>query len=111
MSIQLNALWNQYGRLSPDEIPAEASLAARQCVLDWFGCTLAGSTEPLAQMLRAEFEAETGTATIIAALINRSAWHSLDVDDTNLVGGFHATTVVLPAALALAEQLGASGAD
>ncbi len=121
MSIQLNALWEHYGRLSPDEIPAEASLAARQCILDWVGCTLAGSTEPLAQMLRAEFAAEDGPATVFgarqpagtrtAALINGSAGHALDFDDTNLVGGFHATAVVLPAALALAEELGSSGAD
>jgi 2-methylcitrate dehydratase PrpD len=121
MSIQLNAVWERYGRLSPDEIPAEASLAARQCILDWLGCTLAGSTEPLAQILRAEFAGESGPASVIgasqrastktAALINGSAGHALDFDDTNLVGGFHATTVVLPAALALAEELGRSGAD
>src|SRR4051794_37542553 len=121
MSIQLDALWEQYGRLSPDEIPAEASLAARQCILDWLGCTLAGSTEPLAQILSAEFAAEDGPASVIgarqrastrtAALVNGSAGHALDFDDTNLVGGFHATAVVLPAALALAEELGSSGAD
>jgi 2-methylcitrate dehydratase PrpD len=121
MSIQLNALWERYGRLSPDEIPAEASVAARQCILDWLGCTLAGSTEPLAQILRAEFAADDGLATVIgarqrasaktSALINGSAGHALDFDDTNLVGGFHATAVVLPAALALAEEMDASGAD
>jgi 2-methylcitrate dehydratase PrpD len=121
MSTQLNALWERYGRLSPDEIPAEAGMAARQCVLDWLGCTLAGSTEPLAQILRAEFAAEDGPATLIggsqrtsaktAALINGAAGHALDFDDTNLVGGLHATAAVLPAALALAEEIGASGAD
>jgi 2-methylcitrate dehydratase PrpD len=127
MSNQLNALWERYGRLSVDEIPADASVAARQCILDWLGCALSGSTEPLAQILRAEFadEAElagdAGPATVIgssqrvtaktAALINGAAGHALDYDDTNLVGGLHATTAVLPAALALAEETGASGAD
>jgi 2-methylcitrate dehydratase PrpD len=121
MSIQLNALWERYGRLLPDEIPAEAGVAARQCMLDWLGCTLAGSTEPLAKILCAEFAGEDGPATVIgssqrtstktAALINGAAGHALDFDDTNLVGGFHATGAVLPAALALAEEIGASGAD
>lgn len=121
MSAQLNALWERYGRLSVDEIPTEAGVAARQCILDWLGCTLAGSTEPLAEILRAEFAAETGPATVIgsrlrtsaktAALVNGAAGHALDFDDTNLVGGLHATGAVLPAALALAEETGASGAD
>jgi 2-methylcitrate dehydratase PrpD len=132
-------LWERYGRLSLDEVPPDASTAARQCVLDWLGCALSGSTEPLAQILRAEFADEAalagtglagaglagtglaGPATVIgsdqrltarsAALVNGSAGHALDYDDTNLVGGLHATTAVLPAALALAEQTGASGAD
>src|SRR5262249_41136225 len=47
----------------------------------------------------------------VAALINGAAGHALDYDDTNLVGGLHATTAVLPAALALAQETGASGAD
>jgi 2-methylcitrate dehydratase PrpD len=127
MSNQMNALWERYGRLSLDEVPADASTAARQCILDWLGCALSGSTEPLAQILRAEFAdeavlaGEAGPATVIgsdqrltarsAALINGSAGHALDYDDTNLVGGLHATTAVLPAALALAEATGASGAD
>ncbi len=121
MSVQLNALWERYGQLSLDEIPSDASVAARQCIVDWLGCALAGSTEPLAEILRAEFAADAGHATLIgasqqtsaktAALINGAAGHALDFDDTNLVGGLHATAVVLPAALALAEEIGASGAD
>ncbi len=127
MSTRMNALWERYGRLSPDQIDADASTASRQCILDWLGCALSGSTEPLARMLRAEFAdeaalaGENGPSSVIgsdqrvtaktAALINGAAGHALDYDDTNLVGGLHATTAVLPAALALAEQAGASGAD
>jgi 2-methylcitrate dehydratase PrpD len=121
MSQQLNALWERYGRLTQAELPADASMAARQCVLDWFGVTLAGSTEPLAAMLRDEFAAEPGSATVFgsplrasartAALVNGATGHALDFDDTNLVGGLHATAAVLPAALALAEETDASGAD
>jgi 2-methylcitrate dehydratase PrpD len=121
MSTQLNALWDRYGRLSLGEVPADARTAACQCILDWIGCALSGSTEPLARILRDEFAAETGPATVIgsdqrapakvAALVNGAAGHALDYDDTNLVGGLHATTAVLPAALALAQETGASGAD
>jgi 2-methylcitrate dehydratase PrpD len=121
MSEQLNALWERYGRLSLDEIPADALTAAHQCILDWLGCTLSGSTEPLAEILRAQFAAEDGPASVIgseqrapartAALINGATGHALDFDDTNLVGGLHATAAVLPAALALAEALGSSGAE
>lgn len=121
MSHQLNALWGRYRRLSLDEIPAQARVAACQCVLDWLGCALAGSAEPLSRILRAEFAAGEGPASVIgssqrasaktAALINGAAGHALDFDDTNLVGGLHATAAVLPAALALAEETGASGAD
>ncbi len=62
MSNQMNALWERYGRLSLDEVPADASTAARQCILDWLGCALSGSTEPLAQILRAEFADEAALA-------------------------------------------------
>lgn len=121
MSEQLTALWERYGRLTLDEVPAEARTAARLCILDWLGVTLAGSTEPLATILRAEFAHEHGPVTVIgssqrvpamaAALINGATGHALDFDDTNLFGGHHATTALLPAALALAEQTGVSGAD
>jgi 2-methylcitrate dehydratase PrpD len=72
-------------------------------------------------MLRADFATVHGPATVIgasqptstlaAALINGAAGHALDFDDTNLVGGLHATGAVLPAALAIAEALGSSGAE
>jgi 2-methylcitrate dehydratase PrpD len=121
VSEQLNALWQRYGRLTLDEVPAEARAAACQCILDWLGVTFAGSTEPLARILRAEFAPDHGPATVIgssqrvpakaAALINGATGHALDFDDTNLFGGHHATAALLPAALALAEETGVPGAD
>ncbi|HEX4829891.1 MAG TPA: MmgE/PrpD family protein [Trebonia sp.] len=121
MTAQLGALWERYGKLSLADVPDEARTAACQCILDWLGCALSGSTEPLARILREELADEAGPATVIgagqrapatvAALLNGAAGHALDYDDTNLVGGLHATTAVLPAALALAQQSGASGAD
>jgi 2-methylcitrate dehydratase PrpD len=46
-----------------------------------------------------------------AALINGAAGHALDFDDTHTVMGGHPTAPLLPAVLALAEELGTSGAD
>jgi 2-methylcitrate dehydratase PrpD len=45
-----------------------------------------------------------------AALLNGAFAHTLDFDDTNLFGTLHPGAPVIPAALATAEQTGASGA-
>lgn len=44
-----------------------------------------------------------------AALVNGTLAHSLDFDDTHLPSVLHPSSAVLPAALAAAEQVGASG--
>ena len=101
------------------EISAEALGVARHCLLDWLGCALAGSREPLSAILRKELGEGAGAATLIgggraspreAALINGAAGHALDFDDTHTGMGGHPTAPVLPAVLALAEARGADGA-
>ncbi|HEX6488721.1 MAG TPA: MmgE/PrpD family protein [Candidatus Dormibacteraeota bacterium] len=103
--------------------PAEVREVAKQCVLDWFGVTLAGAGEELAVMLRAEAEAAGGapqagivgtaarTSALFAALVNGATSHALDYDDTNLVMMGHSTAPVLPAALAEAEVRAAGGLE
>ncbi|MER5539488.1 MmgE/PrpD family protein [Streptomyces mirabilis] len=44
-----------------------------------------------------------------AALVNGTLAHSLDFDDTHLPSVLHPSAVVIPAALAVAEEVGASG--
>ena len=96
---------------------------ARQCVLDWAGVALAGSREPLSHILLAQ-AVEDGGAPIAsfigagrsgsvrqAALLNGAVGHALDYDDANVAAHGHVTAAVLPAALALAQARGASGAD
>ncbi len=46
-----------------------------------------------------------------AALINGTLAHSLDFDDTHASASLHSSAPILPAALAAAQQCGASGAD
>ena len=47
----------------------------------------------------------------LAALANGTRCHSLDFDDTHEAGICHASTVVLPAALAVAEARGSTGEE
>ena len=109
--------------LDRGDLPEGVTTLARQCLLDLLGVTLAGHTDPLPRMMLADLEAEgaRGTATVIgsgeqlasrqAALVNGCAAHALDFDDVNLFISGHPSAVILPALLALGEELDASGAD
>ena len=104
-----------------DDLPADLVELTRQCVLDWFGVTVAGSREPAAEIVLAELadECPTGTATVVgrsarlpasmAALVNGTASHALDYDDVNSAMNGHPTVPVLGALLALAETRAAAG--
>ena len=90
-------LWARYQGLSYAGLPADVVQIASQCVLDWYGCAMAGSQEPLAKILRQTFGHRSGVCTVIghdlrleaptAALLNGASGHALDFDDT---GGLHA---------------------
>ena len=114
-------LWERYAGLSWSNIPSTTRQVARQCLLDWTACALAGSREPLSEILRDEYAEQSGVSSIIgsdtkvpaqaAALINGCAGHALDFDDTSTVMGGHPSAPVIPAALATAEELDCSGED
>jgi len=117
----VDRLWQRFGAIDASDLPNPVRTVAQQCALDWFGCALAGSREPVARILRDELGDGAGPASVVgtdrrlgvlhAALVNGAAGHALDFDDTNIVMGGHPTAPVLPAALALAEERGATGAD
>ncbi|MGW6458294.1 MmgE/PrpD family protein [Streptomyces sp. NPDC055078] len=99
----------------------EATARARLCVLDLIGVMVAGAEEPGAGMVRDVVGANpAGPCTIAnsparasasdAALANGTAAHALDFEDV-LRGPGHPTTTILPAALAVAEREGATGAE
>ncbi len=114
-----NHLWNRFGTLGLEDIPQSARTVAGQCVLDWFGCALVGSREPLSEILRAELGAQAGPCSIVgtdlhcapgvAALLNGAAGHALDFDDTHSMMGGHPTVPVFPAVLAQAQEMGTNG--
>ena len=103
------------------DLDRAALTVAKQCVLDWYGVTLAGSNEPVARILREEIAtAGQGPSSIVgfnlrcspvdAALINGATSHALDYDDVHPLIG-HPTAAVLPAVLSIAEAKGRSGMD
>ncbi|MBN1613670.1 MAG: MmgE/PrpD family protein [Deltaproteobacteria bacterium] len=106
-------------RLIPQVVREHAKVA----FLDWLGCTLAGARHPaVGKLIRyAEDLGGRRQASLIglclkktapqAALINGTASHVIDYDDTSTVYIGHASAGMLAALLALAEWKGAGGRD
>jgi 2-methylcitrate dehydratase PrpD len=104
-----------------DEFGERPRRWAKHALLDWLGVTLAGSRDPLVDILVSDAiaEGETGRARLIgreecvtpsfAAMINGAASHALDFDDVNKRLHGHPTVPVVPALLCVAEQKTMSG--
>jgi 2-methylcitrate dehydratase PrpD len=117
------ALAEQVRTLSYADLPDDVRMLARQCVLDYVACALAGAQDELTGIVLAEMQEQGGTptATVIghsarlpalsAALVNGAASHALDFDDVNIAMTGHPSVVLLSALLALAEECGSSGSD
>jgi 2-methylcitrate dehydratase PrpD len=105
--------------LSPNRIPEEAGRIARLGFIDCIGTMIAGRREDCVRIMKDVLAPPHGPATLTfgkekstapeAAWINGTAAHALDYDDVALRG--HPSTVLVPAILAEAEALGATGAD
>ncbi|WP_435120156.1 MmgE/PrpD family protein [Amycolatopsis thermoflava] len=104
-------------------LPAELREDAARRVLDVLGNSLAATSERPAAAVGALVRewGGSGRATAIgsgdrlpepsAALVNGTLAHSLDFDDTHLPSVLHPSASVVPAALAVAEARGCSGAQ
>lgn len=104
------------------DLPAPIVTLAKLAVLDLTGVMIAGSAEPAARIASGVAAREYGpgpctvagrtarTTASGAALVNGTAAHALDFDDVVTTMG-HPSAPALPAALAVAERLGASGTD
>lgn len=112
--------------LTLDAIPADVRERACHLMLDALGIGLASTRYDFAQQTLAALRAmngpvQGGDVPVLgmnlrlglrdAALLNGLLIHGLDYDDTHPRGVVHATTSVLPAALAMATRQGGSGAD
>lgn len=98
-----------------------ALVLARNAMIDIVGCMIAGGPDDATRrILNAVSDLGHGPASIVggpdllpapfAALVNGVAAHALDFDDNYHGNCGHATAVLAPALLALAEERGAGGA-
>ncbi len=120
-------------RFEPAHVSEAAMTSATHALIDWCGVTLAAHADEAVRIVAdALLDPDpsgsgtltgtlTGPATLVgrrqrarildAALINGTAGHALDYDDVNPLMGGHASVVVMPVALALAERERRSGAQ
>jgi 2-methylcitrate dehydratase PrpD len=102
--------------LAAADLPDDVMEVSRQALLDWLGVALGGCREEAPEIVLGAIGGEdSGPATLVgrgtrrsamvAATVNGTASHVLDFDDVNMVVIAHVSAAVLPAALALAEEL------
>ena len=115
--------------LTFEAIPEPVVRKTEDLLVDWFGSTLAGKgarpVETIARFAAAMGPQAQGmalpagasevlisrsaTSPYLAAMVNAAASHVAEQDDVHNGSVFHPATVVFPAALAVAQSLGASG--
>ena len=106
------------------DVPAPVQRRAEDLWVDWFGSVLAGcQARPVTSITRFALsqgpaagpsEVIGGSATtspMMAALANAAAAHVAEQDDVHNGSVFHPAAVVFPPALAVAQAIGASGAQ
>ena len=108
-----------------DAMPADARRIAKERVFDMVGVTLAGAVDPDSAGIRAvEVVRQLGgnpvatvigggfkTSSVEAAFANGASAAALDVCDTTTVPLCHLSSCLVPAILAVAEEVNASGPE
>ncbi len=106
-----------------EDLPAEAVRWAKISLVDTLGCAFAGVDEDGPRIARKVLTGgrDNGpsliwgtseyTLPLEAATINGTSAHVLDYDDCNNALAGHPSAALLPAILALGEEIGASGRD
>ena len=94
---------------------------AKQHILDTFAAIISGSQLKPGQVIRRYVKSESGpavaqvigssllTSATLAALANGTSAHADETDDSHAASGTHPGCAVVPAALAMAEQMGSDG--
>lgn len=107
-----------------EQLPEEAVERTKELFLDWTASALAGRGARPVRALETLAEAmgpgdgpsevlvsRRRTSPLFAALVNAASSHVVEQDDLHNASVVHPGTVVFPAALAAAQQTGASGRD
>jgi 2-methylcitrate dehydratase PrpD len=108
--------------LCPGNVPEVVSRRAEELFLDWMASTLAGWRSPpvpLFDRFARQMGPDSGRSQILgarrmtspyfAALVNAASSHTLEQDDLHNGSVLHPGTVVFPAVLAAAQDIGVSG--
>ncbi len=105
-------------QLKYEDLTPEVVAAVDMVFTDCIGCAVAGSADPAPQILKTMLAPAGRESTLLvgegrasaldAAWINGTAAHALDYDDVAQRGG-HPSAVIVPAILAEAEAIGATG--
>ncbi|MEA2525924.1 MAG: hypothetical protein QOF73_3151 [Thermomicrobiales bacterium] len=106
--------------VDPADLSSEDIQFAKLFVLDWLGSAVAGTaTIPGAMLIDEGRDRGCGPCRVlgiadgrdaeVAALVNGGLSHIVEMDDLDRGSVVHPGTVVIPAALAAAETVGASG--
>src|ERR1700730_1714357 len=105
-----------------DSMPTEVVDRARMFVLDYLGVTLTGSFIRSSRIIGDVVETMGGkekctvigreyrSSPMMAALVNGTTGHAIEMDDDHRTSVLHPAVAVVPAAIAVAEWSGASGA-
>ena len=106
------------------DVPAPVQRRTEDLFLDWLASALAGKgarpVESIARFMLAMGPADgpseilihrRGSSPLVAAVANAAASHFAEQDDVHNGSVFHPAAVVFPAALAVAQALGRSGAE
>ena len=109
--------------LTVEKLPADAIVVAKLCFLDWLGSAIAGGTTRSTRMFVQVAKGLGGkpqatlipdgskTSCHLAALVNAASSHVVEMDDLHKPSVLHPAAPVIPAALAVAERDGISGAE
>ncbi|GAA4339763.1 MmgE/PrpD family protein [Pigmentiphaga soli] len=102
-------------------LPEETRYWARAGILDTIGVTVAGSREAAPRLAAEALDLHDGPALILgrrrrvdlleAAVVNGTASHVLDFDDSSNTMGGHPSAILTGALLPLADMLGSPGSD
>ncbi len=108
--------------IRPADLSEETLATASSFVLDWLASALAGTEAKPGRMLIDEGESRgdgpcsvlglaAGRDAEVAALVNGGLSHIVELDDLDRQSVVHPGCVVIPAALAMAEECGATGRE
>ena len=121
MGIALD-LAHRINGISYEDLPDRAVYWAKVAIIDTIGVALGGAKERSKELVERTvgagaspggsclvFGGSTRAGPLDATLINGTAAHALDYDDTSKTMSGHPSAVIVPALVALGEEIGASG--